>query len=100
MPDDNNLLEELINRTFSDNDDLDSTFTISRDGGASMKCSDGESSSDEDYHETVPAKSKNVSDLSLQDTMPMASDTSRNKRKMSSESNDTSFESTAGDTAE
>lgn len=55
---DYDLLEELIDQTFSDTDDLDSTFTISRYGDPSMNCSSNNEQSFSDNNQS-PVQPKN-----------------------------------------
>lgn len=86
---DYDLLEELMNRTFSDSDDLDSTFTISRNDEASMNVSWNEEGFLDD------SQSKNKAHISLKDTLPTSSASDRHKLNLSS--TEISFESTVGD---
>lgn len=87
------LLEELVNRTFTDNDDTDSTFMISKyDVDVSTNgSSDGQSVS-EGY------RSKNVTDSSLQDSLPIVNESDHHEPNMSSKSNESTFVSTVEDT--
>lgn len=86
---DYDLLEELMNRTFSDSDDFDSTFTMSRNDEASMNVSWNEEGLSDD------CQSKNNAHTSLKDTLPIASASDRYKLNLSS--SEISFESTVGD---
>lgn len=81
-----NLLDELMNTTFleSDGDDLDSTYTIGKNGLASMISSSFDQSFSED---------NNHSDLSLQDDSPIF-ELEPKHQKPSSKSNEISLEST------
>ncbi|KAG4070253.1 hypothetical protein HA402_009816 [Bradysia odoriphaga] len=94
------LLDELMNRTFSDTDNTDSTFMISKFGDISTNGSsnDGHSLS-EDYQS--PLKSKQSLDSSLQDTLPIsASESEHQEPNMSTKSNEATFVSTVDDTDE
>lgn len=97
---DANLLAEMLNRTFSDDDDLDSTFMISKcEELSSSESSNGHSLSEE-YRSPIKAS---ISDPeALQDTLPMASanESEQHEQNMSSKSNEVTFESTVGDTDE
>lgn len=89
---DYDLLEELMNHTFSDCDD-DPTFMAATDASTTNSSSnDGLS---EDYYQS-PAKSKNNVSLSLQETLPLSANES-NRQELSNES---TFVSTVDDTEE
>ncbi len=82
-------LEDLMNRTFSDNDELDSTFTISRSADTSMfNCSSNGQSSSEDHNSF------------LNDTLPIISESEERDEKLSSTSKELNFELNAGDANE
>ncbi|XP_037051130.1 dentin sialophosphoprotein-like isoform X2 [Bradysia coprophila] len=94
------LLDDLMNRTFSDTDNTDSTFMISKFGDISTNGSsnDGHSLS-EDFQS--PFKSKHSLDSSLQDTLPIsASESEHQEPNMSTKSNEGTFVSTVDDTEE
>lgn len=63
---DYNVLEELMNRTYSDTDDLDTTFMINK----SMEASSSGSTSEEYYDS--PTESQNDNNV-LKDTLPITS---------------------------
>lgn len=87
------LLDELVNRTFTDTDDNDSTFMISKyDVDVSTSGSSHGQSQSEGY------RSKNVTDSSLQDSLPIVSESEHNEPSMSSKSNESTFVSTVEDT--
>lgn len=92
---DYNTLEELMNRTFSDTDDTDSTFVVSKIEEDSTSGSSDEASHSADYRS--PSKSENNAQSStyLQETLPIASTSETN---VSSKSAEITFESTVADT--
>lgn len=97
---DHDLLDELMNHTYSDTDNTDSTFMISKFADISTNGSSnyGQSLS-EDYQS--PLKSKDSLDSSLQDTLPVsASESEHQEPNMSTKTNEGTFVSTVDDTEE
>lgn len=94
---DYNVLEDLLNRTFSDTDDADSTFTISKIEDNSTNASSSQNSHSEDY-QSSPRPKNNLHKL-LQDTLPVAS-TSETEIPGPNVSPETTPESTVADTDE
>lgn len=79
-----------MNRTFSDTDDLDSTFTISRNDDVSMNVSWNEESVSEDGQS--PLKSRNGAQKSQLDTSPIASTSKSDRQRSHLSSNENSFD--------
>lgn len=94
---DRNLLDDLMNRTFSDTDDLDETWVICGDMVSTNSSSNAHSLSEE-YQS--PIRASVLDCQSLQDTLPMASasESEHHEPNMSSKTNEITFESTVGDT--
>lgn len=89
-----NELEDLANRTFSDNDDSDSTFVPEEVSATSSTIN---SSHEELHSEDDPSKSQNDPlSMSLQDTLPIlsASESEQPEPNASSKSIEITFEST------
>lgn len=89
---DRDLLDDLINRTFSDTDDLDSTWVIHGDMVSTNSSSNAHSLSEE-YQS--PIRASVLDCQSLQDTLPMASASESDQQ---SKTNEITLESTVSDT--
>lgn len=97
---DQDLFDDLMNKTFSDTDHTDSTFTISKftDISTNGSLNDAQSFS-EDYGS--PLKDQYSSDSSLQETLPNpVSKCEHQEPNISSKSNEVTFVSTVDDTEE